>query len=97
MACYLVKYPNGQVLKFAENQNRRFIPGEQIVGIDWSCNASSSDNLTDLFTEDGFMLGNAVKKVASALGFKQCMGCRGRQQAYNNKGLALQQKIKDLF
>ena len=54
-------------------------------------------NLDNLFTADGFMVGNAVKKVATALGFKQCLACKGRQRAYNEKGLALQQKIKELF
>lgn len=97
MACYLVKYPNGLILKFAENQNRNFVPGEEIIGVDWSCNAQSADNLNDLFTADGFMVGNAIKKVTHALGMKQCMGCRGRQQSFNTKGLAIQKAIKDLF
>jgi len=97
MACYLVKYPNGLILKFAENQNRNFVPGEEIIGVDWNCNASSSDNLSDWFTEDGFMLGNAVKTVAKKLGFKHCLSCSQRQQRFNDKGLEIQRKIKDLF
>lgn len=97
MACIIVKYPNGSFRRFADGVARKFIPGEEIIGVDNNCDVKACDDLNSIFTDDGFMLGNAIKKVTSALGIKQCLSCRGRQRAYNDKGLEIQQKIKGLF
>lgn len=100
MACIIVKYPDGTEMRYRENQNRRFVPGEEIIGIDYGCNPeayTTQADLTSIFTSDGLMLGNAIKKVASALGFKQCLACAGRQRSYNARGLELQRKLKELF
>jgi len=35
--------------------------------------------------------------VTSALGISHCLACHQRQQRYNQKGLEIQQHIKDLF
>lgn len=64
----------------------------------WDCGSQVNQvNLTDVFTDDGFMVGNAIKKITSALGMTQCLSCSQRQQKYNRAGLAIQQKLKDLF
>lgn len=97
MACIIVKYPNGSFRRFGDGVARKFVVGEEIIGIDNHCDPSPSDDLNSLFTEDGFMVGNAIKKVTTALGIKQCLTCKGRQRAYNAKGVEIQNKIKALF
>lgn len=57
----------------------------------------ASQDFDHLWTEEGFMVGNAIKKVTNALGIKQCLACRGRQARYNQVGLDLQQRVKELF
>lgn len=96
MACIVLKGPLG-TRKVAENQPYRLGTDEAIFGVDWACNMQSADDLESLFTKDGFLFGNIMKKVATAMGFKQCLACRGRQQSWNRAGLELQQKIKDIF
>lgn len=96
MACIILKGPLGE-RRVQENQPYRLGSDEAIAGVDWNCAAQSLDNLDSVFSEDGVLVGNFVKKVATALGFKQCLACKGRQQSWNQIGLKLQQKIKDIF
>lgn len=96
MACIILKGPLGE-RRVQENQPYRLGSDEAIAGVDWNCAAQSLDNLDSIFSKDGVLVGNLVKKVASALGFKQCLACKGRQQRWNATGLELQQKVKDIF
>ena len=82
----LLRGPNGE-RRVMEGVVFRFLPGEVVVG-------SVADNLRDVITPDGIMLGNVVKKVTTALGIKQCLKCKGRQRRLNEKGLKLQNKVK---
>jgi len=97
MACYIVTYPDGTQIKWGENQPRRMVPGEQITGIDWKCNADAQDDLQSLVSSEGLLVGNVIKKVTNALGIKQCLACKGRQRRYNEIGLNVQRKFKELF
>lgn len=99
MACFTLRGPNGD-RKVAENENYRLSPGEAIVPglIDWNCDGHNhSNDLESIISDEGFMLGNAIKKVTHAVGITQCMKCKGRQRRYNDAGLVIQQKIKDIF
>lgn len=96
MACIILKGPLGE-RRVQENQPYRLGTDEAIAGVDWACNKLSSDDLESIFTKDGFLFGNLVKKVASAMGFKQCLACKGRQQSWNLAGLELQKKVGALF
>ena len=66
---------------------------EVIVGVDFNCAGNPVDDLNSIFTDEGLMIGNLVKKVTTAIGIKQCLSCRGRQQRLNLKGLELQRKL----
>lgn len=69
--------------------------------IAWDCGSlqpgDAAQDFDSLLTSEGIMVGNIIKKVTSALGIKQCMACKGRQRRYNEKGLAIQRKLKDLL
>ena len=95
MACFTLRGPLGD-RKIGENVNYVKQPGEEIVPglIDWTCNGHYLGDYEHVFTAEGFMLGNAIKKVTSVLGIKQCMACKGRQRDYNEKGINLQRKLK---
>lgn len=99
MACLKVMSLRGmRVLPEGPDGNvRGMLPDERIVGVDMDCAQLPADNLSDIFTSEGLMIGNLIKKVTNTLGIKQCMSCKGRQYRYNQKGLELQRKIKDLF
>ena len=104
MACVKWKLPTGDSYWASTDVPIRHPVGAVNTGeINWDCGSqvisppSSLDNLTDVFNEDGFMVGNAVKKITNAIGITQCLSCKGRQQNYNRVGLEIQQKIKDLF
>jgi hypothetical protein len=96
MACLKVISARGiRVLAEGRDGNiRGKLPDERILGVDFRCNAQSQDDLTSLITEDGIMVGNVIKAVTTALGIKQCLACKGRQRAYNQRGLDLQRKVK---
>lgn len=98
MACIKWQKPDGREYWVLENVQHVPTPGSINTGVvDWACNERSTDNLRDVFTEDGFMLGNAVKKVTTALGIKQCLACAGRQRRFNQWGIEIQQKVKSLL
>jgi hypothetical protein len=100
MACVILEKDGVQrrIAPGRDNQYRYTLqPGEQLVGVDWACHAQAIDNMSDMITNEGVMVGNIIKKVTNALGMKQCMACQGRQRRYNEAGLAIQQKIKELF
>ena len=84
-----------------EDKNYTLLPGEYIVEgmIDWHCGAQADFDkamqLEKIWTSDGLMVGNVIKKVTTFLRIPQCMACRGRQIAYNRRGLEIQAKIKD--
>lgn len=102
MACLKVKGPAGIRLlpESADGNVHGMQKGEVIVEAVWDCGPQMlGDNALDLesvITSDGFMVGNAIKKVTRALGFNHCMACTGRQIRYNEKGLEIQQAIKKL-
>ena len=83
----------------------RIIPENTPYSAEWrftgkiyrECSPESLDNVRDIFTSEGLMVGNLIKKVTSAIGIKQCLACKGRQQAYNQRGLAIQHKIRNLI
>lgn len=81
----------------AEGLPFRFLPGEVIAEDDRGNAITTTNNFKDLITPEGVMIGNVVKRITSALGIKQCMKCRRRQERFNDRGLAIQQKIKDFF
>lgn len=98
MACFTLRGPNGD-RKMGENVQHTLQPGEAIVPglIDWTCGGHYLGDYEHVFTAEGFMLGNAIKKVTNAIGMKQCLACKGRQRAYNEKGIRIQQAIKKVF
>jgi len=102
MACFLLRSSAGDRW-MPEGVEYVFLEGEYIVPgqIDWKCGSQEdfdrAMDLTRLWTEEGFMVGNAIKKVTTFFRIPHCMACRGRQIAYNHKGLELQQKLKDLI
>lgn len=100
MACLKVQGPN-YIRLIAEGPDgnvRGMRPNEVILGSVMGCGPNSvSYDLDSLITPDGLMIGNIIKKVTSAVGIKQCLRCKGRQQRYNQKGIELQQRVKDLF
>jgi len=103
MACLRVRGPLGERLlaEGSDGNVRGMWPGESIIGVVMDCGPYTVNDaaldLDHVVTQDGFMVGNVIKKVTKALGMKQCMACQGRQIRYNQRGLELQQKIKDLF
>jgi hypothetical protein len=96
MACFTLRDRNGNERKIGENVAYVKYNGEEIVPglIDWTCAGHYLQDYKHVFTKEGFMLGNAIKKVTSALGIRQCMACKGRQRDYNEKGIAIQRKLK---
>ena len=68
--------------------------GDVIKEVLWNCGPNPIAD--DIFSSQGLMVGNLVKKVTAAVGIKQCFRCRGRQRRWNKKGLAIQRQIKAL-
>jgi len=100
MACLKVQSVRGIRLipESSDGNVRGQLRDEVIVGAVMDCGPNSLGyDLNALVTPDGLMVGNLIKKVTNAIGIKQCLSCKGRQQHYNRVGLAVQQKIKDLF
>ena len=103
MACLKVTGPYGARLlpESADGNVHGMRKGEVIVEPVWDCGpqmlGDSTMDLEHVFTSEGFMLGNAIKKVTHAVGITQCMSCRGRQQRYNEKGIEIQQALKKVF
>jgi hypothetical protein len=79
----------------ADGLVRGTIKGDVIKEVLWNCGPNPIAD--DIFSSQGLMVGNLVKKVTAAVGIKQCFRCRGRQRRWNKKGLAVQQKIKSLI
>ena len=102
MACLKVKGPNGERLipESPDGNIHGMMQGEVIIGPVWDCGpqmlGDAPLDLQSVFTSEGFMLGNAIKKVTRAIGIKQCLACKGRQRNYNEKGIAIQQALKKL-
>jgi len=99
MACLKVQGPNYiRIIAESHDKNvRGVLPTEKIIGSIMDCGPQDPpEDFDSLVTYEGLMLGNVVKKVTNALGIKQCLACKGRQRALNEKGLALQRKLRDL-
>lgn len=102
MACLKVTGPYGERIlpESADGNVHGVMLGEQIIGAVWDCGpqmlGDAANDYEHIFTSEGFMLGNAIKKVTHAIGIKQCLACKGRQRRYNEKGIAIQQAIKKL-
>ena len=100
MACLKVQGPN-YIRLIAEGDDgnvRGMRLGEVIIGSVMECGPQSvSYDLDSLITQDGLMVGNIIKAVTNKLGIKQCLACKGRQWHYNQKGLEIQNRIKDIF
>jgi len=100
MACLKVQGPNYiRVIAEAHDKNvRGVLPTERIIGSIMDCGPQDPpEDFDSLVTPEGLMFGNAVKRLTNALGIKQCLQCKGRQRALNEKGLAIQKKLKDLI
>lgn len=99
MACFTLRDKDGNERKVGENVNYVKVNGEEIVPglIDWTCNGHYLQDYTNVFTKEGFMVGNAIKKVTNAIGMKQCLACKGRQRHYNEVGIRLQEKVKEVI
>ena len=96
MACLEIQHSSGTISAVAENTP--YGPEWKFTGrILRDCNPTALDDLHSWWTSEGIMVGNVVKSVTNAVGIKQCLSCKGRQQRLNEKGLELQQKLKDLF
>lgn len=95
MACLVLRSPTTlRLIPSADGGFRYELrPGEQIVGISYSCAPQPEDNFESIVTSDGLMLGNLVKKITSTLGIKQCLRCKGRQRRLNEIGLVVQRKL----
>ena len=93
MACLRVKSARGVRLipEGPDGNVRGRMADEVIMGVVWDCGPHP---ITEkVFTQDGLMVGNLIKKVTTALGIKQCFKCKRRQQRWNAKGLAIQKKL----
>ena len=92
MACLRVRSARGVRLipEGSDGNVRGRLPDEVIMGVVWDCGPRAGENV---LTPEGLMVGNLVKKVATALGIKQCFRCKRRQQRWNAAGLKLQQKL----
>ena len=100
MACLRVRSERGIRLipESPDGNVHGMLPDEVIAGVVMECGPTLIiDNLDALVTPEGLMVGNIIKRVTSAVGIKQCLACKGRQRDLNQRGLAIQQKIKDLF
>lgn len=99
MACFTLRDKDGNERKIGENVNYVKHNGEEIVPglIDWTCSGHYLQDYEHVITAEGFMLGNAIKKVTHALGIKQCLRCKGRQHQYNERGIRIQQALKRVF
>ena len=102
MACLKVKGPHGErfLPESTDGNVHGMKPGEVIVAAIWDCGplqlGDTAMDFEHVFTSEGFMVGNAIKKVTHALGVKQCMACKGRQRAYNERGINIQRALKKL-
>lgn len=95
MACLFIKGPNSfRIITSDNNGGFRYSLNEGEVAVIRPCNFSPDEphDFDSVWTSEGVMIGNLVKKVTNALGIKQCLACRGRQMALNRKGLELQKK-----
>ena len=97
MACLKVISARGMriIPESVDGNVRGMLPDEKIVGVDMLCAPVAIDNFTDIFTSEGVMVGNLIKRATNALGIKQCLSCKGRQQRYNTRGLAIQKRVKN--
>ena len=102
MACLKVTGPYGPrlIAESPDGNVHGVRPGETIVGSEMACGPQAIGiqyDFDSLITPEGLMIGNVIKKVTTALGISHCLACHQRQQRYNQKGLEIQQHIKDLF
>lgn len=100
MACLKVQGPNyiRVIPEGLDGNVRGVLPTERIIGAVMQCGPDDAAyDLESWLTSEGLMVGNIIKSVATAIGIKQCLACKGRQKRYNRKGLEIQKVIKDLF
>ena len=95
MACLFIKGPRSlRVITQDTNGGFRYSlqPGEVAVVRPCKFSQDEAQDLESIWTSDGIMIGNIIKKVTTALGIKQCLACKGRQRALNRKGLEIQKR-----
>lgn len=95
MPCLFIKGPQSlRVITQDENGGFRYSLQPDEIAVVRPCKFSDGEasDLESIWSSDGLMIGNIVKKVTSAIGIKQCLQCKGRQRAWNAKGLELQKR-----
>ena len=95
MACLFIKGPHTfRIITQDTNGGFRYSlqPGEVAAVRPCKFSKDEASDLESIFTSDGLMLGNLVKKVTTALHLKHCLRCTGRQIRLNQRGLELQKK-----
>lgn len=95
MPCLFIKGAHSlRVITQDENGGFRYSLREGEVAVVRPCKFSDGEaaDLDSIWSSDGLMIGNLVKKVTTAIGIKQCLQCKGRQQSWNSKGLELQKR-----
>lgn len=102
MACLKVQGPLGiRILPEGPDGNiRGKSRDEVIIGPVWDCGPrrlGDGMDMESVFTKDGFMVGNLIRKTTKALRLNHCFKCTGRQRHYNQKGLEIQQTVKEFF
>ena len=95
MACLFIKGVNTfRIITQDTNGGFRYSLQEGEVAVVRPCKFSRDEagDLDSIWSSDGLMIGNLVKKVTAALHLKHCLRCTGRQIRLNQRGLELQKK-----
>ena len=95
MACLFIKGPHTfRIITSDTNGGFRYSLTEGEVAVVRPCKFSRDEDsdLDSIWSSDGLMVGNLIKKVTTALHFKHCLKCTGRQIRLNQRGLELQKR-----
>lgn len=83
MACIVLHSPAG-TRRVVENTPYRLLLGEEIIGVDPSCEGQDQRNVDTELEKQGIQWGNAIAWVTKRLGIQQCAPCKARQEILNH-------------
>ena len=84
MACIIIQLLDGKRFSWPEGVARQSIPGERIVGVDYTCSKGYvTPNLESELEKEGIKWGDAIAWVTKSLGIHQCSPCQARQRILN--------------
>ena len=95
MACLFIKGANTfRIITQDNNGGFRYSLTEGEVAVVRPCKFSKDEagDLDSIWSSDGLMIGNLIKKVTTVLHIKHCLRCTGRQVQLNKRGLELQKR-----